>query len=143
MSLEPLIINKAKTQANGPLRQATGPPRSDAGVGIGILRGFLVSWKSQRFEKMISRKYKESTRIKQMIFRTYQESTVINKMIFPKCQESTRIVKSLELSIKIRYLFKKCNSLGFAHVWGVSQNFLRFENTPKRLFDICIKNARR
>ena len=26
-------------QASGPLRQATGPPWSDAGVGIGMLRG--------------------------------------------------------------------------------------------------------
>ena len=41
-------------------------PRSDAGVGIGILRGLMVSWQSQRFKKLISHKYKESTWIKQI-----------------------------------------------------------------------------
>ena len=35
----------------GPPMQATGPPWSDAGVRMGILRGVLVSWKSQRFKK--------------------------------------------------------------------------------------------
>ena len=35
-------------------RQATGPPRSGAGVGVGIFRGVAVSWKSQRLKKMIS-----------------------------------------------------------------------------------------
>ena len=28
------------TIATGPLRQATGPPRQGAGVGVGLLRGF-------------------------------------------------------------------------------------------------------
>ena len=28
-----------RMMATGPLRQATGPPRSGAGVGVGVLRG--------------------------------------------------------------------------------------------------------
>ena len=38
-----------------------GPPRSGAGVGIGMLRGFVVFWKSQRFKKCIFPKYQDST----------------------------------------------------------------------------------
>ena len=49
--------------APGPPRQATGPPRSDAGVGIGILKGLVMSWESKRFKKWILQKYRESTRI--------------------------------------------------------------------------------
>ena len=30
---------------------ATGPPRSCAGVGVGILRGFVVFWESERLKK--------------------------------------------------------------------------------------------
>ena len=44
------IIPKCNTDENirmdllatGPLTQATGPPRSDAGVGIGMLRGISL-----------------------------------------------------------------------------------------------------
>ena len=36
-------------QASRPPRQATVPPRSGAGVGIGILRGFVFFGKSARF----------------------------------------------------------------------------------------------
>ena len=45
----------------GPPRQATEPPWSGARVGVGILRGFVVSRKSQRFKKMIGRKCQDST----------------------------------------------------------------------------------
>ena len=36
------FIANDKHQATGPLTQATGPPRSDAGVGIGMLRGISL-----------------------------------------------------------------------------------------------------
>ena len=36
------IQNKATIKATGPLTQATGPPRSDAGVGIGMLKGISL-----------------------------------------------------------------------------------------------------
>ena len=42
--------------ATGPSRQATGPPRSGAGVAIGMLRGYHnVSWRSQRFKNSIEK----------------------------------------------------------------------------------------
>ena len=39
----------ASVQATGPLNQATGPPQSDAGVGIGMLRGAgdSLTWKKK------------------------------------------------------------------------------------------------
>ena len=45
------------------LQKATGPPRSGAGVGVGIFRGFMVSWESQRFKKLICQTYQDSTPI--------------------------------------------------------------------------------
>ena len=46
------VASLIRNVATGPPRQATGPPRLGAGVGDGILRGFVVSWKSQRFKKL-------------------------------------------------------------------------------------------
>ena len=49
-------------RATGPLTQATRPPYSGAGVGVGMFRGFMVSWESQRFEKLICQRYKDCDR---------------------------------------------------------------------------------
>ena len=49
----PILANSG--QDIGPPKQATGPPRSGAGVGVGMLMGYHnVSWKSHRFEKLDS-----------------------------------------------------------------------------------------
>ena len=53
-----------KKYESGPPRQATGPPRSGAGVGVGILKGVVVFWKSERFKNMIVQKCQDSTPVK-------------------------------------------------------------------------------
>ena len=45
-------VQKASPWQDYVLRQATGPPRSGAGVGVGILGGVMTSCKSQRLNKM-------------------------------------------------------------------------------------------
>ena len=44
------------------MRQATGPPRSGAGVADDMLRGYNnISWTSERFKHAIFQKYKAYT----------------------------------------------------------------------------------
>ena len=52
-----------------PFRNYMKPHRSTesyagAEVGVGILRGFVVCWKSERFKKLIVRKYKDATPVR-------------------------------------------------------------------------------
>ena len=95
----------------GPPRQATGPPRSGAGVGVGMLTGYHnVSWKSQRFRILIFPKYQD---------------TIIHHQYFKK----------------YRGLFKNILDLaGFTYVLGLStiiQELLRFH----RIFRFYLKRS--
>ena len=87
-------------QALGPPRQARGPPRSGAGVGVGILRGFAVSWKIQRFKKLLVQKKQDSPRIQ-----SYLEIPKIQQIDGPKIPRFTRIQNDGKWSI----LFNCCS----------------------------------
>ena len=112
------IVQLSNLVIRGPPRQATGPAGSGARVGIGILRGLVVSWESRISKEMISQKYKESARCKKMVFRTYQDST--------------RILKSQKLWINGRYFFKiMFDSFGVAYVLY----FVKMMGLPKLFND--------
>ena len=88
-----------------------GPPRSDAGVAIGILMGFMVSWKSQRFKKLIFRKY----------------------------QDSTRTFENPKLWINGRYFLRHVfDSLGFAYAFDLFMHFQDLLRLHRRAWEFLI-----
>ena len=58
-------------------RQASGPPRSGAGVRVGILKGFVVSWKSQRSKSLIVQNHQDSAPIQ-----NYERCQYVFKNVF-------------------------------------------------------------
>ena len=132
-------IERARTAP----RQATGPTRSGAGVGVGILRKVLVSWKSQRFKHLIVKKYQGPMRIQD-----YLEIPRIHKLDRPKLQrfhadptllgnpkdskkwssKNTKILRGFKTMEHGQRLFqKRFDLIGFTYVLEIweSQRFIK------------------
>ena len=95
-----------------------------------IPRGSKLTWKSQRFKKVIVQRYQDPTRIQ-----TYLENPKIKNMIVWKYQDSTRLQNyGKGSSVRQTFLFYL---VGFTYVLGlftIMQDLQRFHHRTISFF---------